>query len=561
MGIKIVTTDEMRAIEAAADAAGVGYDLMMENAGRAVAEAIDEWMGADGAHVVVLVGPGNNGGDGLVAARYLVEMGATVHVYVWKRNTEKDKNWDMLRHLPITAVLMRDDKNLETLHTWLGQADVVVDALLGTGIERPIRGDLQQLLAAVTGDLAVRRKPRDAALCAPAEGVPELITPTLVAVDVPSGLNSDTGAADAATPTADMTVTMAAVKRGHILAPGLCTVGKLVVADIGIPDELADPINLEMVAPATVAALLPVRPCNANKGTFGKALIVAGSVNYTGAPPLAAMAAVRAGTGLVTLALPQAIHPIVASRLIEATYILLPHDMGVLAPAAVKVLTDKMGDYDAVLLGPGLTQEKPTAEFVIELLGGPQAGGKRRVGFLHTEAAGEHNAADTRLPPLVVDADGLNLLAKVEQWWQRLPSPAVLTPHPGEMARLVGCSTDEVLADRIGCAAEMAAKWGHVVLLKGAYSLIADPRGRVVVLPFANPALATAGSGDVLAGVIVGMRAQGLPAFEAAVVGGYLHGLAGELARDIVFEAGAGAGDLPGLVPRAIRRLRGLDQI
>ena len=249
-----------------------------------------------------------------------------------------------------------------------------------------------------------------------------------------------------------------------------------------------------------------------------------------------------------------------AARTLEATYLLLPHDMGVLAPPAVKVLTEKIDGYSALLLGPGITQEKPTADFISELLGSPHAVGMRRVGFLHSaDDAGTGDAAGAALPPLVVDADGLNLLAKLDRWWRLLPAPAVLTPHPGEMARLVGCNMDEVLADRVGCASEMAAKWGHVVLLKGAYSLIAEPGGRVVVLPFANPALATAGSGDVLAGVVVGMRAQGLPPFEAALVGGYLHGLAGELARHTLYEVGVSAGDLPGFVPLAIRRLRGIE--
>jgi NAD(P)H-hydrate epimerase len=273
---------------------------------------------------------------------------------------------------------------------------------------------------------------------------------------------------------------------------------------------------------------------------------------------LAAISAVRSGAGLVTLALPQPIHPIVAARLIEATYLLLPHDMGVLAPEAVKVLADKMAGYDAMLIGPGLTQEKPTAEFLGQLLGGAQSAARRRVGFLHEEQ-GAQAGEGAGLPPLVVDADGLNLLARMDCWWQLLPPLTILTPHPGEMARLVGCETREVVADRIGCAMEMAAKWGHVVLLKGAYSLVVAPDGRVTVLPFANPTLATAGSGDVLAGAIVGMRAQGLPAFEAAVAGGYLHGLSGELARDAMYEVGVGAADLPGLFPMAIRRLRGRD--
>ncbi|PWH18642.1 MAG: bifunctional ADP-dependent NAD(P)H-hydrate dehydratase/NAD(P)H-hydrate epimerase [Ardenticatenia bacterium] len=559
MGIKVVTTEEMRQIENAADASGVTFAQMMENAGRAVAEAIDVWIGAKDANILVLVGPGNNGGDGLVAARHLADMGATVHLYVWKRETKGDKNWELTRGKNLPVTWLSEDRDLTALRQLVVQSDVIVDALLGTGNVRPIKGELELLLQTVRHTLEERRRPQDAKLCAPAEGSLELSLPMVVAVDVPTGLNSDTGALDPAALPADLTVTMAAVKRGHILSPGVRAIGKLVVADIGIPAVLSDHIRMEMATPAMVAALLPERPADANKGTFGKALIVAGSVNYTGAPQLAARAAVRAGTGLVTLALPQAIHPIVAAHMMEATYLLLPHDMGVLAPDAVRVLAEKVGDYDALLIGPGLTQEKPTAEFLQELLGGGhQAASRRRVGFLHREE-NETPESSIALPPLVMDADGLNLLAKIDQWWRLLPAPSILTPHPGEMARLIGCETKDVVADRIGCAIEMTARWGHVVLLKGAYTIVADPEGRVVVLPFANPALATAGSGDVLAGTIVAMRAQGLPPFEAAVVGGYLHGLAGELAREMMYEVGVGAGDLPNFLPLAIQRLRELE--
>ncbi|MDW8072315.1 MAG: NAD(P)H-hydrate epimerase, partial [Anaerolineae bacterium] len=489
MGIKVVTTEEMRQIENTADASGVTFAQMMENAGRSVAEAVDAWIGAKDARVLVLVGPGNNGGDGLVAARYLADMGAAVHLYIWKREIKEDKNWELAcaKNLPVTW--LAEDRDLTALRQLVVQSDIIVDALLGTGNVRPIKGELELLLQTVRHTLAERRRPRDASLCAPAEGNPKVAMPVVVAVDVPTGLNSDTGALDPVALPADLTVTMAAVKRGHILSPGVRAVGKLVVADIGIPATLSDHIRMEMATPAMVAALLPERPADAHKGTFGKALIVAGSVNYTGAPQLAAHAAVRAGTGLVTLALPQAIHPIVAAHLVEATYLLLPHDMGVLAPDAVRVLAERVGDYDAVLIGPGLTQEKPAAEFLQELLGGAPATGRRRVGFLHREEP-EPGEAGITLPPLVVDADGLNLLAKIEQWWRRLPASSILTPHPGEMARLIGCETKDVVADRIGCAVEMAARWGHVVLLKGAYTLVADPEGRVVVLPFANPALA-----------------------------------------------------------------------
>jgi len=554
--LKIVTTEEMRRIETAADAGGLSFDQMMENAGRAVAEAIDGWIGAEEARVLVLVGPGNNGGDGLVVARHLTEMGATVDLYVWKRNTEGDKNWDLALSRDIPVNLMADDANLQTLRSLLDEADVVVDALLGTGVTRPIEGDLKNLLDEARAVIERRRQPVDGALVAPAEGLVETDSPVVVALDVPSGLNSDDGTLDPVALSADLTVTLAAAKRGHVLFPGAEAVGKLVVGDIGIPPALYADITLELATPAQIAGLLPPRPAGAHKGTFGKALVVAGSVNYTGAAYLAAGSATRVGTGLVTLAPPQAIYPIVASRLAEATYLLLPHDMGVLAPGAVKVLSEKVGDYDALVLGPGFGQEKPTEEFLIQLLGGHQAARKRKLGFAREDDVEAASSQGVKLPPLVVDADGLNLLARIDNWWEQLPPETILTPHPGEMARLMGCDTKEVQADRFGCATEMAAKWGHVVVLKGAFSVISAPDGRIAVLPFANPAMATAGSGDVLAGAIVGMRAQGLAPFEAALVGAYLHGLAGELARDAVGDAGAVAGDLMGLLPLAISRLR-----
>lgn len=552
--MKIVTTEEMRRIETAADAGGLTFDQMMQNAGYAVAKAIQEWIGAEGRRMLVLVGPGNNGGDGLVAARHLVEMGATVDLYVWKRTTKGDKNWDLARAQDIPATFLAEDEGWQRLQTLLGEADVVVDALLGTGVTRPIQGDLKRLLDEVRAGIDRRRKPGDGLLVAPAEGLAHRNPPAMVALDLPSGLNSDDGALDPAALPADMTVTLAAVKRGHVLFPGAEAVGKLVVGDIGIPPDLYADIPLEMATPAQIAGLLPARPAGGHKGTFGKALVVAGSVNYTGAAYLAAGSATRVGTGLVTLAPPQAIYPIVAARLAEATYLLLPHDMGVLAPDAVKVLSEKVMDYAALLLGPGFGQEKPTEEFLSQLLGGQQAARSRHLGFLHDETV-EEAAEGPKLPPLVVDADGLNLLAKLENWPRLLPHETILTPHPGEMARLVGCETREVQADRIGCATQMAAAWGHVVVLKGAYTVVAAPDGRVTLLPFANPAMATAGSGDVLAGAIVGMRAQGLAPFEAALVGAYLHGLSGELARDALGDAGVVAGDLMAMLPLAIRRL------
>jgi NAD(P)H-hydrate epimerase len=250
------------------------------------------------------------------------------------------------------------------------------------------------------------------------------------------------------------------------------------------------------------------------------------------------------------------IQPAVAASLTEATYLLLPHDMGVISAGAVPVLRKSVEDYDALLLGPGLTQEKETVSFVQAFLGLERGERKGHIGFVSSSTSEQREALD--LPPLVVDADGLNALAAAGEWWKMLPPGTILTPHPGEMARLVGgdATASDVQADRDGQARRMAAKWNAVVVLKGAFTVVADPEGRVMVLPFANPALATAGSGDVLAGAIVGLRAQGMEPFEAAVAGAYLHGLAGELARVTLGDMGVVAGDLPSRLPEALRLVR-----
>jgi NAD(P)H-hydrate epimerase len=333
-------------------------------------------------------------------------------------------------------------------------------------------------------------------------------------------------------------------------------VGDVVVADIAIPPELADDVVLEMATAAQIRGWLPPRPRSAHKGTFGRALIVAGSVNYVGAAALAGAGASRVGAGLVTMALPMPIQPAVAANLTEATYLLLPHDMGVVASGAVGVLEEALGDYEALLLGPGLTQEEETVAFVHSFLGLERPERRGHIGFLPSSSREELERPD--LPPLVVDADGLNALAQAERWWQALPPGTILTPHPGEMARLMGgeVQAKEIQSDREGVARRMAGEWDVVVVLKGAFTVVAAPDGRVTVVPFANAGLATAGSGDVLAGAIVGLRAQGMDAFEAAVAGAYLHGLAGELVRADLGDMGMVAGDLPSRLPLALQRIR-----
>ncbi|MDY7077128.1 MAG: NAD(P)H-hydrate dehydratase, partial [Chloroflexota bacterium] len=424
----------------------------------------------------------------------------------------------------------------------------VIDAILGTGVRLPLRGTLAEILGLVKQTLATLRQPPRKLLIplgaatlhsSPPSGRKGREQPFVVAVDGPSGLDYDSGALDETAIPADLTVTFAYPKPGHFRFPGTGALGELVVADIGTDPALADEVTLEVVTPEMVRVWLPPRPLDAHKGTFGKAMIVAGSVNYTGAAYLSAAAATRSGAGLVTLALPSAIHTVVAAQLAEATYLLLPHALGVIAAEATRVLADRAEGYEALLLGPGLGQERETANFVEGLLGG--AGGRRHLGFARTE---EPEGSSPALPPLVVDADGLNILAKMKDWPKRLPAASILTPHPGEMARLMGCSTGDVQANRLEMAQSQAVAWGQVVVLKGAHTVVAAPDGRTAIEPFANPGLATAGTGDVLAGTIVALLAQGLGAFEAAAAGAYLHGLAGELARTEVGVAGMVAGDV-----------------
>lgn len=556
--MKIVTVEEMRRIEQTADAGGLSCAAMMENAGRAVAEAIAQWTAAGDSRVLTLIGPGNNGGDGLVAAHYLHDMGADVACYVWKRGVNGDKNLGRVVKDGIPVVWMKDDGDLTKLRRCVTDAEVIVDALLGTGASRPIGGALKVLLEAVKAVLQEQAAVRRVTLLSPTWPASPSVSPLVVAVDLPTGLDADTGALDPAALPADLTVTFACPKCGHFLFPGAGAVGELIIADIGVPEALTAGKGVELITGEKVRELLPARPLQAHKGTFGKAMIVAGSVNYTGAPALAAAAATRVGAGLVTLAPPRVLYGTLAAAVTEPTFLLLPHDMGVLAPGGIKILAEKLPGYQALLIGPGLTTEKPTVGFVEEFF--DQAGERKRprrsLGFLSStqKETGEETQEGFTLPPMVVDADALNILAGFEKWWELVPAHSILTPHPGEMARLVGeeVGRDTILTDRWGVARHKAAEWNQVVVLKGAFTVVAAPDGRVALSPFANPGLASGGTGDVLAGAIVGLLAQGLASFDAAVAGVYLHGLAAEFTRSELGNAGMVASDLLSALPEAI---------
>jgi NAD(P)H-hydrate epimerase len=501
--------------------AGISVDMLMENAGLSVAEEVRKLRGGSvaGCPILILVGPGNNGGDGLVAARHLYDWDAEVSLYFYKRRTEGDKNLKLLEERGLTFTDSESDKGLIALNDALSTSEIVIDALFGTGKLRPLQGTIKEMLE------FVRRFK---------ESCPQL---TVVAVDLPSGLDADSGAVDPACLFADVTITLAYPKVGMFNFPGAERVGRLIVAPIGIKPKLADDITTALITTEGVKSVLPKRPLSANKGTFGKVMVASGSINYIGAAYLACAAATRVGAGLVTLATGRSLQPILAAKLTEVTYAPLPEaEPGSISAEAAALFVERLREYDVLLIGCGLGQHPSTQEFVRESL---------------------FSLSPIMPRGVVVDADALNALAKTNKWWQRMNYQAVLTPHPGEMARLTGLSVAEIQADRLKIAQRMAAEWQKVVVLKGAYTVIAASDGRAKLNPSANPGLASAGIGDVLSGAIAGMLAQGLPPFDAACCGVYLHSAAGEMVKSELGDAGMIASDLLPVLPKVIKKLKG----
>jgi len=507
----------MKQLEAEAEKIGITSLQLMENAGRAVAENARRLLGGlAGKKVLVLAGPGNNGGDGLVAARYLREWGGDVIVYLCSARPADDANLKLVLERGITVIEAGADANQSQLLDLLTSADMVIDVIFGTGRSRTIEGVFQKVLFR----LGEARNSR-----------PSL---KILAVDLPSGLNADSGSADPATPFADCTVTLGLPKRGLYSPVGAERAGEVIVANIGIPVQLTESLKSETVTSGWARAALPHRSPYSHKGSFGKALVLAGSANYIGAAYLACSGAMRVGAGLVTLAAGRSLREVIASRLAEATYLpLIESPSGTVYPDAYKTILGAAPDYDAVLIGCGLGQ-KPTAK---ELA-------LKTIFRLHESQK------------IVLDADALNYLASVREWWKRIPFNMVLTPHPGEMARLCGLTTEDVQANRFELASQKAAEWNKTIVLKGANTVIAAPGGALRINLSANAGLASAGTGDVLAGAIAGLLAQGMNLFDGATLGVYLHSQAGERVRQRLGDAGMIASDLLPELPLAIKDLK-----
>jgi hydroxyethylthiazole kinase-like uncharacterized protein yjeF len=485
--MKLITVDQIRAIEKEADAHGLSYRQMMLNAGHGLAQSIlIRFEDGENKTALGLVGSGNNGGDTLVALTELIQHGWQA-VACLVKSRPKDDEWlnDFQRQggIVINASQNTDFKEVEDA---LKKSMVLLDGVIGIGFRLPMEAPVGDFLRRVAA-FPTR--------------------PFTIAVNCPSGVDCASGEAAVECIPADLTVCMAAVKTGLLRFPAFQFVGELETVDIGLPHDLQawSGIRDQVADPEMVAGWLPTRPLNAHKGSFGTAMLAAGSRAYTGAVLLAGRAAYRMGIGLLRIAIPASIHSTLAGHLPEATWLLLPELDGNISAEAAPILKNNLEKVNALLLGPGWGTGESTLQFLQQLL--------------KTE----------QLPPLVVDADGLRLLAKIPDWDKHLPRGSVLTPHPGEMSALTSLEVNVIQQDRLEIARKYALQWGQVVVLKGALTVIASPQGYVVVVPVATPALARAGTGDVLAGMLTSLLAQGMDSFQTAVCASWVHARAGLL--------------------------------
>ncbi len=503
--MKLVTAAQMSAIELSSVDAGVSLDELMENAGLAVAEAVRSGFGDHselyGKRILILIGPGNNGADGFVAGRHLANWGASVTAVLCAERRSPDPKRHSAGTAGVTTIDGLLSEGVELLEKLLETADLVVDAILGTGRSRPIADPLSSLLFTVLQ-----------------AAVP------VIALDLPTGLNSDSGEFDLAGLPADKTLSLGYPKLGSAISGDPSLTGEISVLDIGIPTGLDSQVTTELLSHDLAATFLPERPTDGHKGTFGSVLLVGGSQDYVGAVAMATDAATRSGAGLTFVAIPEPVHRQIAGGIPEAMYRSLPLESNCdIDPSrSAEIVLNLVERSTAVVIGPGLGNSSSTTEFLSIVL-----------------------AQTNSDIPLVLDADALNILSGSHRWWDRLENPGVLTPHPGEMSRLMRISTGDVQADRVSVAQEAAKRFGKVIVLKGAATLIASPDGRLAVSPWVNSGLAKGGSGDVLAGLLGGLLAQ-LPTelFEMAALAVFTHGYAADIARQEFGETGMRATDV-----------------
>ena len=509
----LVTPEQMQQLDRRTiEEANIPGTTLMERAGAGVVTHLLQRYGPlKGKKVVVFCGKGNNGGDGLVIARLVQSKGAHPRVILMAPYKELSKDAKTMyrrlrKNLTPSHILVQPRQ--EILESLTHDAHILIDGLLGTGLSSCIRDPYATAIKTMNASHTYT-----------------------VAVDIPSGLDGETGKILGTAIQADLTVTFGYPKIGLYVGDAIDQVGHIETVDIGIPDEYVEDVNPlnHLITQELIRPLIPLRRTSAHKGTFGHAGIVAGSPGKTGAPALAALGALRVGTGLITVGTPKTVAPLVESKLLEIMTMALPetpeHLLGYESSSA---LLGFCQDKAALAFGPGLGISSSTTKLLAHLL--PQLDA-----------------------PCVLDADALNNLASHLDVFPRMKHPPVLTPHPGEMARLVqNASSQSINEDRIGVARAFATTHHVILVLKGANTVIADPHGHVAICPTGNPGMASAGMGDVLTGMIAGFLAQGLSSWNAARTGTYLHGLAGDLAAISMGEPGLIASDVISTIPRAL---------
>lgn len=510
--MKLVTAETMQQIDRKAILErGIPGLVLMENAGRGCTAAITDAFGSTGI-ATILAGKGNNGGDGFVIARLLSDQGWTVKVCILARGDQitGDARANLDR-LPDTMLLFCPEPGMLARHApLLEDSTVIIDALFGTGLASDLSGIHAEAVALVN-----------------ASGKP------VVAVDIPSGVHGTTGRVLGSAVQATMTVTFALAKQGHVHYPGAEYCGTLQLVDIGIPaDIMEEAEGCEFCDMAAIAALLRPRGRTSHKGSFGHSFIVAGSTGKTGAAAMAANSAVRAGSGLVTVVVPATVHPVLEMKTTEAMTLPVPDGgRGFMEGDAIDLLLTEAATRSTAAVGPGLSWNAGTAglvrSFVAELA-----------------------------QPLVIDADGLNAVSEdAAVLLKREGRVTVLTPHPGEMARMAGITTAAVEADRLTVARDVALKYKVHVILKGARTVIAAPDGRLAINGSGNPGMASGGMGDVLTGAVTALLAQGYEPFDACRIGVFIHGHAADLVAAEKGEIGISAVDVQERLPYALKDL------
>lgn len=515
--MKIATAKEMAEMEERTFREyGISTLILMENAGLSIAEEVLALFKEDkrNKRILVIAGKGNNGGDGFVAARHLYNNNLDVRVFLLGEEKEikgdAKVNFEILKKLGVKINILSREEDLQRLEVSLFYADVVIDAIFGTGFKGKTHGIAQKTIETINKS-----------------------SKTVISVDLPSGMEADSGKVEGNAIKADVTVTFGLPKKGFFLKEGPNFIGKLIVKDISFPLALRENSNLNtnLLQTEELRGILPSRPYDGHKGTFGHLCIAGGSLGMTGAVALSANSALRSGCGVVTAAVPFSLNPILEEKMTEAlTFPLREGEKGVIGVEAIEELSTLLKRVDALVLGPGLGRNKGQDLLLAHLL--PQIN-----------------------VPTVLDADGLNALGGQTAILTQLKVPVILTPHPGEFSRLIGIPTAQIQENRIELARQWAMKWKVVLILKGAYTVVAFPEGEVYLNPTGNSGMATAGSGDVLSGIIGSFLAQGVEAKQAALLGVYLHGLAGDLALQDLGNRSIIAGDLVHYISAALKFL------